>query len=92
MLDNLTVRETQFVELLCEGHTNESIANQLGISLDSVRKYSINVHRKFGVNTRLEVAVLVYKDRAKRAVENTDMIDFMREINELYTKRFARRT
>ena len=57
----LTDREGAVVALLADGHNPESIANQLELSINSVRKYMSRIHAKLGVNTALEVVAWYYK-------------------------------
>jgi DNA-binding NarL/FixJ family response regulator len=60
---NDTPREREVLELLLDGHNDESISNQLGITLDTVKRHTHKLYRKHGVNSRLELAVTVLKHR-----------------------------
>jgi DNA-binding NarL/FixJ family response regulator len=57
------IRESEWKVLryLCDGHNNESIANQLGISPETVKAHLVSVFRKLGCNNRVEVVLKVLK-------------------------------
>ena len=58
MLDleaNLTRREGQTVEYLCQGLTNRQIGRKLGIKEDTVKKHLYNVYGKLGVHCRTQL-------------------------------------
>jgi DNA-binding NarL/FixJ family response regulator len=59
----LTAREDEVVDLLCDGHNNESIANQLGISEETIKVHLNHSFVKLQVNSRLELAITVLKQR-----------------------------
>lgn len=59
----VTPREWQVAELVIEGHHNESISNQLGISVQTVKRHMYNITHKLAVNDRLELAVKILKER-----------------------------
>lgn len=48
--DLLSVREREVLQLIAEGHTNLSIAEQLGISVKTVEKHRANLMAKLEVN------------------------------------------
>lgn len=48
--DLLTPREREVLQLIAEGHTNQSIAHTLGISVKTVEKHRANVMSKLNVN------------------------------------------
>ncbi len=50
MGDLLTRRENEVLQLIAEGHTNGSVANQLNISVKTVEKHRANLMRKLDVN------------------------------------------
>jgi DNA-binding NarL/FixJ family response regulator len=60
---NDTPREREVLELLLGGHNDESISNQLGITLDTVKRHTHSLYRKHAVSSRLELAVTVLKQR-----------------------------
>jgi DNA-binding NarL/FixJ family response regulator len=55
-LDRLTAREQQVMQLICEGHTNRSVANILSISVKTVETHRANLMEKLDVH---DVAGLV---------------------------------
>jgi DNA-binding NarL/FixJ family response regulator len=61
-LENLTKRETEILSLLAKGSLYEEIADQMNISLDTVRSHLQHIYNKLRVRTRTE-AVVKYLDR-----------------------------
>ena len=55
--DQLTARERDVFELICEGRTNKEIATALFLSVVTVKVHVRNILRKLGVRTRTEAAV-----------------------------------
>ncbi|MHB8658267.1 MAG: LuxR C-terminal-related transcriptional regulator [Solirubrobacteraceae bacterium] len=53
--DTLTSREADVLELLQSGRSNAEIAQQLQISVETVRTHARRVYRKLGVRTRREL-------------------------------------
>lgn len=51
----LTDRERDVLELLARGYTQKSIADELGLALNSVRTYAKTLYLKLGVHSRQEV-------------------------------------
>ncbi len=59
--DPLTPREREVLQLVAEGHTNASIANQLTISVKTVEKHRANLMSKLGVEdlaTLIRIAII----------------------------------
>jgi DNA-binding NarL/FixJ family response regulator len=54
----LTPRETEVLELLQSGRSNAEIANELHVSIETVRTHARRVYRKLGVRTRRELRAL----------------------------------
>jgi DNA-binding NarL/FixJ family response regulator len=54
---SLTRRERALVSAILKGHSNRAIAAQFGLSQQTVRNQLRTVFRKFGVRTRLELAI-----------------------------------
>jgi len=50
----LTRREIEVLRLISDGLTNQEIANELYISLNTVKRHTSNIYRKFAVNNRRE--------------------------------------
>jgi DNA-binding NarL/FixJ family response regulator len=61
-LENLTKRETEILALLAKGSLYKEIADQMNISLDTVRSHLQHIYNKLRVRTRTE-AVLKFLDR-----------------------------
>jgi DNA-binding NarL/FixJ family response regulator len=51
----LTPREAEVMELLQDGRSNAEIANELQVSVETVRSHARRVYRKLGVKTRREL-------------------------------------
>lgn len=54
MVENLTAREMEILEMLTGGASNKAIAYQLNISEHTVKFHVASIFGKFGVNTRTE--------------------------------------
>lgn len=59
----LTKRETEIVTLICEGRSNREIAEQLFISLQTVKDHVYHVFQKTGVSNRVQLTNLAGKPR-----------------------------
>lgn len=57
----LTQREKEILNLLAKGQLNKEVANQLEISIGTVRKHIQNIYEKLHVNTRVEAINLYLK-------------------------------
>ncbi|GAA5444114.1 HTH-type transcriptional regulator MalT [Microbulbifer sp. NBRC 101763] len=53
---NLTQRETQILQLICECHTNANIAEVLCVSEHTVKSHLYKIYRKIGCKNRLEAS------------------------------------
>jgi two-component system, NarL family, response regulator LiaR len=60
-LATLTARELEIAELVAMGRTNAEIANQLGLSIFTVKNHVSNVLTKLHAQTRTEAAATVLK-------------------------------
>ncbi|MCP4549846.1 MAG: helix-turn-helix transcriptional regulator [bacterium] len=58
----ITPREREIIELICRGKRNQEIADELFISLQTVKDHNYRIFRKLGVKTRVQVANLVRGD------------------------------
>lgn len=56
-LADLTPRETRVLEFLADGFSNKTIANELGISVGTVKVHVKHVLAKLGLHSRLEAVV-----------------------------------
>jgi DNA-binding NarL/FixJ family response regulator len=52
--DNLTVQEVRFLSLLARGYSYQAAADQLAVSINTVRKYVRDVYEKLHVHSRSE--------------------------------------
>ena len=59
LLSGLTDREREILACAAAGRSNKEIADQLCVSLDTVKTHLHHIYRKLGVNGRVE-AVLAY--------------------------------
>ncbi|MDX2250136.1 MAG: response regulator transcription factor [Bacteroidia bacterium] len=60
---DLTRRETEVLEQLCEGKSYKMIADTLFISEDTVRHHLKNIYKKLEVNSKSEAVIKALKDR-----------------------------
>jgi DNA-binding NarL/FixJ family response regulator len=49
---SLTAREWEVLDLLCDGHSTDQMANELFLSTETVRSHVKSIYRKLGVNSR----------------------------------------
>ena len=61
----ITKREAEIIELICQGKTNQEIADQLFISLTTVKDHNYVTFQKLGVRNRTELTRLVLGGRAQ---------------------------
>lgn len=54
----LSVRETEVLSMIADGHTNAEIANRLSLSVRTVESHRAHIHRKTGRTTRAELVAL----------------------------------
>jgi DNA-binding CsgD family transcriptional regulator len=59
----ITRREREIIALICEGRTNQEIADRLFISLATVKDHNYNIFRKTGVKNRVELVNLFRPSR-----------------------------
>lgn len=57
--NELTNRETQIIKMLYEGNTYQEIADELYISLNTVKRHINNSYRKLGVSSKMELIRLI---------------------------------
>jgi DNA-binding CsgD family transcriptional regulator len=55
----ITPREREIVQKICEGKTNQQIADELFISLQTVKDHTHRIYSKIGIHSRLKLARLV---------------------------------
>lgn len=54
---NLSVREGQVVTLIARGYSNQEIAEELFLSINSVKTYVRSAYRRIGVSRRSQAVV-----------------------------------
>lgn len=64
LLNALTSREEQILELLAQGLSNKEIGTNLGIAEKTVKHYVTNVLQKLQVRNRVEAAVMAHKAKS----------------------------
>jgi len=50
----LSKREIEVLQLIAKGHSNQKIANELFISLSTVKTHTSNIYSKLGVKSRVQ--------------------------------------
>jgi DNA-binding CsgD family transcriptional regulator len=55
----ITKRETEVIELICKGKTNKEIADQLFISIETVKDHNYKIFQKTGVKNRTQLVNLI---------------------------------
>ncbi len=66
-MDGLSRREKQIVDALLAGRTNKEIAQQLGVSDQTIKNQLTRLYRKVGVNSRLELVLWSMERRDKHS-------------------------
>jgi LuxR family maltose regulon positive regulatory protein len=56
MLELLTERELEVLRLICAGYSNPEIADELVVTVNTVKKHAGNVYGKLGVRSRTQAA------------------------------------
>jgi DNA-binding NarL/FixJ family response regulator len=59
--EHLTPQETRFLALLAEGYSYQKAANELGVSINSIRNYVRSVYEKLHVHTKSEAVTKALK-------------------------------
>lgn len=59
--ENLTIREDEVLRLVAKGMVNKEIADQLGLSLETVRGHLKNIYTKLHVRSRTEAAMKYFR-------------------------------
>lgn len=60
-LEALTSKENELLELLSKGNYYKEIAQEMNISINTVKKHCGNIYRKLHVNNRTEAIILLNK-------------------------------
>jgi DNA-binding NarL/FixJ family response regulator len=61
--DRLTARERHVLELICEGHSNQRIATELGLTVGTTKVYVSRILSKLGVCDRTQAVVQAMRTR-----------------------------
>jgi DNA-binding NarL/FixJ family response regulator len=62
-VERLSRREKQIVDALLVGCTNKEIAQQLGVSDQTIKNQLTTLYKKMGVSSRLELVLWVMERR-----------------------------
>jgi len=54
LIDPLTEREQEVLELIAQGYSNREIANTLTVTLHTIKKHNSNIYAKLGVRSRTQ--------------------------------------
>ncbi|MBV7334600.1 LuxR C-terminal-related transcriptional regulator [Chloroflexi bacterium TSY] len=57
LIEPLTDRELEVLQLVCDGLRNQEIANQLVVSIGTTKRHLANIYGKLGVNSRTQAIV-----------------------------------
>ena len=63
VLDRLSFREREILQLIVEGHTNKAVALTLNISIKTVEKHRASIMKKLDVHSLPELILLALKHR-----------------------------
>ena len=61
LIEPLTQRELEVLQLLAQGLTNPQIADQLTIALGTVKSYTAHIYDKLGVRNRIQAVTRAQK-------------------------------
>ena len=63
----MTAREEEVLVIVAQGHTNAEIADQLHISLSTVKTHLASLMNKLGTRNRVEIAMWAYETKRIKA-------------------------
>jgi ATP/maltotriose-dependent transcriptional regulator MalT len=61
LVEPLTPREQEVLLLVCQGLSNEEIADQLVISIHTIKKHTGNIYGKLGVTHRAQAVARAHE-------------------------------
>ena len=67
-LQDLTKRETEIMELICEEYSSDRIAKKLGISAETIKVYRRKIFRKIGVRNVVGMVLYAVKHGIHKTV------------------------
>jgi DNA-binding NarL/FixJ family response regulator len=73
--DRLTPRELQILQLLADGRANDDIANELGVSRNTLRTHIQNTLMKLGVHSKLDAIVAAIRHGRVNTVDVSNELD-----------------
>ena len=65
----LTSREEQVVALVTDGLSNRDVANELGLSEHTVKKYLFRIFEKLGISSRVELVLYAFHHGSPQQME-----------------------
>lgn len=65
----LTAREEQVVALVADGLSNREVADELGLSEHTIKKYMLRIFDKLGISTRVELVLYALNHGENRQAE-----------------------
>lgn len=74
--DALTERETQAMDLLCEGHTTKQIATKLEISAHTTKFHLANSYTKLGAINGCHAVAIYVKRRERYFLASIGVLSF----------------
>jgi LuxR family maltose regulon positive regulatory protein len=57
LIEPLTERELEVLRLMCMGHSNQQIADEIIVSVNTVKKHTSNIYGKLGVRNRAQAVL-----------------------------------
>jgi len=57
LAEPLTGRELDVLHLMCRGYSNQHIADELIVSVNTVKKHTSNIYGKLGVKNRAQAVL-----------------------------------
>jgi len=63
--DDVTGREREIIDFVCQGYTNREIAASLSLSEHTVKAHLNRIFRKFKTTSRSKLVTLVHREKAK---------------------------